>query len=49
MPTYMVWDREVLEECFDQVDAISLHIYYGNTPETSGNVICAPARPTVVL
>jgi alpha-N-arabinofuranosidase len=37
MPTYMVWDREVLEECYDMVDAISLHAYYGNTPETSGN------------
>jgi alpha-N-arabinofuranosidase len=37
MPTYMVWDREVLEECYDQVDAISLHCYYGNTPELSGN------------
>jgi alpha-N-arabinofuranosidase len=32
MPTYLVWDREVLEECYDQVDAISLHNYYGNTP-----------------
>ena len=21
MPTYLVWDREVLEECYDQVDA----------------------------
>src|SRR5438046_3699383 len=31
MPTYLVWDREVLEECFDQVDGISLHAYYGNT------------------
>ena len=37
MPTYLVWDREVLEECYDQVDAISLHCYYGNTPELSGN------------
>ncbi len=37
MRTYLVWDREVLEECFDQVDALSLHVYYGNTPETSGN------------
>ena len=37
MPTYMVWDREVLEECYDKVDAISLHNYFGNTPETSGN------------
>jgi alpha-N-arabinofuranosidase len=37
MPTYLVWDREVLEECYDQVDAISLHCYYGNTPELTGN------------
>jgi len=36
MPTYLVWDREVLEECYDQVDAISLHCYYGNTKELSG-------------
>jgi alpha-L-arabinofuranosidase len=35
MPTYLVWDREVLEECYDQVDGISLHAYYGNTPATS--------------
>ena len=27
MPTYLVWDREVLEECYDQVDGISLHSY----------------------
>ena len=32
MPQYLVWDREVLEECYDQVDGISLHAYYGNTP-----------------
>jgi alpha-L-arabinofuranosidase len=37
MPTYLVWDREVLEECYDQVDAISLHNYYGNTARLSGN------------
>jgi alpha-N-arabinofuranosidase len=37
MPGYLVWDREVLEECYDQVDGISLHAYYGNTPELSGN------------
>ena len=36
MPTYLVWDREVLEECYDQVDAISLHNYYGNTKELTG-------------
>jgi alpha-N-arabinofuranosidase len=37
MPQYLVWDREVLEECYDQVDGISLHAYYGNTPELTGN------------
>jgi len=37
MPAYLVWDREVLEECYDQVDAISLHNYYGNTPALTGN------------
>ena len=37
MPQYLTWDREVLEECFDQVDGISLHAYYGNTPALTGN------------
>jgi alpha-L-arabinofuranosidase len=37
MPTYLTWDREVLEECYDRVDGLSLHAYYGNTAEWSGN------------
>jgi alpha-N-arabinofuranosidase len=37
MPQYLVWDREVLEECYDQVDGISLHAYYGNTQVLTGN------------
>src|SRR6188508_2339755 len=37
MSTYMTWDREVLEECYDQVDGISLHAYYGNTQPLTGN------------
>ena len=36
LPTYLEWDREVLEECYDQVDGISLHYYYGNTPQLTG-------------
>lgn len=36
MPTYLEWDREVLEQCYDYVDAISLHRYFGNTPEETG-------------
>jgi alpha-L-arabinofuranosidase len=37
MPTYLAWDREVLEECYDQVDGISLHAYYGNTRQLTAN------------
>ena len=36
MPTYLEWDREVLEQCYDYVDAISLHRYFGNTKEETG-------------
>jgi alpha-N-arabinofuranosidase len=39
MPQYLVWDREVLEECYDQVDGISLHAYYGNTRPLTGNSV----------
>jgi alpha-N-arabinofuranosidase len=35
MPTYIEWDRTVLEECYDVVDGISLHRYWGNTEETN--------------
>ncbi len=37
MPTYLEWDRQVLEECYNEVDAISLHRYYGNAEETGGD------------
>jgi alpha-L-arabinofuranosidase len=37
MPQYLVWDREVLEECYDMVDGISLHAYYGNTQALTRN------------
>ena len=36
LPTYGAWDREILERCYDHVDAISLHNYYGNTEELTG-------------
>lgn len=32
-PTYIDWDRTVLEESYDVVDGISLHHYWGNTEE----------------
>src|SRR5579864_8781325 len=37
MPTYLEWDREVLEQCYDYVDGISLHRYFGNTRETGSD------------
>ncbi len=37
MPTYLEWDREVLEQCYDYVDAISLHRYFNNSEETGGD------------
>jgi len=36
MPTYLEWDREVLEQCYDYVDGLSLHRYLGNNDETGG-------------
>jgi alpha-N-arabinofuranosidase len=36
MPTYLDWDREVLELCYDYVDGLSLHRYFGNTAEETG-------------
>jgi len=33
MPTYLEWDREVLEQCYEYVDALSLHRYIGNTKD----------------
>src|SRR5882672_6560459 len=37
MPSYLEWDREVLEQCYEYVDALSLHRYVGNTPDETGN------------
>jgi alpha-L-arabinofuranosidase len=36
MPTYLEWDRQVLEQCYDYVDGLSLHRYFGNTAEETG-------------
>jgi len=36
MPTYLEWDREVLEQCYEYVDALSLHRYIGNTKQETG-------------
>jgi len=36
MPTYLEWDREVLEQCYDYIDGLSLHRYFGNTERDTG-------------
>jgi alpha-L-arabinofuranosidase len=36
MPTYLEWDRQVLEECYDMVDGVSLHCYYRNDDQETG-------------
>ena len=35
MPSYLEWDREVLEQCYQYVDGLSLHRYFGNTARDS--------------
>ena len=37
MPTYLEWDRQMLEQCYDVVDAVSLHRYFGDAGETGGD------------
>jgi alpha-N-arabinofuranosidase len=37
MPTYLEWDQQTLEQCYEEVDAISLHRYFGNDRETGGD------------
>jgi alpha-N-arabinofuranosidase len=34
--TYLEWDREVLEQCYDYVDALSLHRYFENDEAATG-------------
>jgi len=36
MSTYLEWDRQVLEQCYEYVDAISLHRYFENTERETG-------------
>ncbi|MDI9504595.1 MAG: alpha-N-arabinofuranosidase [Clostridiales bacterium] len=37
MPTFGTWEMEMLEECYEHVDYVSLHRYYGNpTNDTPG-------------
>src|SRR5262249_1088096 len=37
MPTYIDWDRQVLEQCYNEVDGLSLPRYFNHTSETGGD------------
>ena len=42
MPTFGIWEETVLRECYDDVDYISLHNYYGNpTGDTRNFLACS--------
>lgn len=42
MPTFGIWEETVLRECYDYVDYISLHNYYGNrTGDTKNYLACS--------
>jgi alpha-N-arabinofuranosidase len=39
MPTFGDWEAEVLKQCWDQVDYISLHSYYGNRDDDTASFL----------
>lgn len=39
MPTFGEWEAEVLKECWEQVDYISLHSYYSNRDEDTASFL----------
>ena len=41
MPTFGDWEREVLEECYDSVDFISMHQYYGKHGESTEDFLAS--------
>ncbi|HET6468847.1 MAG TPA: alpha-N-arabinofuranosidase [Geminicoccaceae bacterium] len=42
MPTYPAWEAEVLDECYESVDYISLHMYFLNYEQDYLNYIAKP-------
>ena len=41
MPTFGEWERAVLRECYDLVDYISLHSYYGNSDQNTAEFLAS--------
>jgi alpha-N-arabinofuranosidase len=44
MPSYPEWERIVLEHAYDAVDHISLHMYFNNRDQNTGNYLAMNAR-----
>lgn len=44
IPTWMDWERVVLEETYDRVDFLSLHAYFAETGLTDDAYLALPAR-----
>lgn len=42
MPTYPAWEAEVLDECYDNIDYISLHTYWDNWDNDYLNFLAKP-------
>lgn len=43
MPTFGSWEETVLDLCYDQVDYLSLHQYYGNRDGDTGDFLASSA------
>lgn len=41
MPTFGEWEYRVLDECYDEVDYVSLHQYYGNYDGDTGDFLAS--------
>lgn len=39
MPTFGIWEETVLRECYEHIDYISLHNYYGNRNNDTANYL----------
>jgi alpha-N-arabinofuranosidase len=41
MPTFGSWESEVLTQCYDEVDYVSLHVYYANSDGDADSYLAA--------
>ena len=39
MPTFGTWEATVIDECYDTIDYVSMHQYYGNRDNDSANFL----------